>query len=328
MAHEKHTFCRICEPNCPIVAEFGEDGEISRLKPNLEHPSGGVACHKGLSFLDVHNDPDRLNWPRKRLNARLEDRGDFATISWDVAMAEIGQRIRDLREKHGHNAVAVYLGNPFAFNGSALLMAAEFQNLLDTQMRFSANTQDAANKFIALGAVYGAAEAVMIPDFRTYRLPALSGVQSEGFAMDADLRAQQLGNDQGYKAKRRQDPVCESTRYRVVDGGDRPDRPHKAWNGCLLSSLGNKRDRDTHRLRRRACGPIWQERRRAAGFRPEIPGRHRRPDHRNRRSGNQGHSGRNPRREVGRRLHGDRGESKPTGRAVHVAGRDVELRHR
>ena len=164
MAHEKHTFCRICEPTCPLIAEFDEDGEISRLKPNLEHPSGGVACHKGLSFLDVHKDPDRLNWPQRRLNARHEDRGDFARISWDVAMAEIGRRLRDLRERHGHNAVAVYLGNPFAFNGAALMMAAEFQNLLDTQMRFSANTQDAANKFIALGAVYGAAEAVMIPD--------------------------------------------------------------------------------------------------------------------------------------------------------------------
>jgi anaerobic selenocysteine-containing dehydrogenase len=164
MAHEKHTFCRICEPNCPVIAEFDDEGRISRLKPNLDHPSGGVACHKGLSFLDVHNDPDRLDWPRRRLNPRREDRGDFADISWDAAMEGIGARIRELREKHGHNAVAVYLGNPFAFNGSALVMAAEFQNLLDTQMRFSANTQDAANKFIALGAVYGAAEAVMIPD--------------------------------------------------------------------------------------------------------------------------------------------------------------------
>jgi len=164
MADEKYTFCRICEPNCSIIAAFGADGEIAELKPNRDHPSGGVACHKGLSFLEVHRDPDRLNWPRKRLNARHEDRGAFVDVEWDAAMEEIGARIRLLQEAHGPNAVAVYLGNPFAFNASALLLAAEFQDLLGTGMRFSANTQDAANKFIALGAVYGCSDATMIPD--------------------------------------------------------------------------------------------------------------------------------------------------------------------
>src|SRR5271167_4067550 len=122
MAHVKHTFCRICEPECPIIAEFDEGGQIAALRPNADHPSGGLACHKGLSFLEVHNDPDRLNWPQRRLNPRTQPRGDFMEVGWDEAMADIGPRIARLRDTYGPNAVAVYLGNPFEFNTAALLL--------------------------------------------------------------------------------------------------------------------------------------------------------------------------------------------------------------
>ena len=42
-----HTFCRICEPHCALVAEV-EEGRI-RLLPDREHPvHRGFACQKGL----------------------------------------------------------------------------------------------------------------------------------------------------------------------------------------------------------------------------------------------------------------------------------------
>ncbi len=60
----KHTFCRICEPLCPLLAEMGEGGEIKKLSPDRAHPiTAGFACRKGLSYLDVHRDPDRLDHP-------------------------------------------------------------------------------------------------------------------------------------------------------------------------------------------------------------------------------------------------------------------------
>ena len=164
MTTEKPTFCRICEPNCPLIASFDGDGSLTGLRPDMAHPSGGIACHKGLCYDRIHHDPDRLNWPQKRMNPKAQAQGDFQTVEWDDAMAEIGDRIRAVQDRHGPNSVAVYLGNPFAFNAAALLMAAQFQDLLGTAMRFSANTQDAANKFAAIGAVYGTAQAVMVPD--------------------------------------------------------------------------------------------------------------------------------------------------------------------
>lgn len=163
-ARTQATFCRICEPACPISASLDGEGRLTGLAPDFDHPSRGVACHKGLSYGEINSDPDRLNWPLKRMNPKTEARGEFARVSWDEALAEIGERVGALRRDQGKNSIGVYLGNPPAFNAAGLMMAGQFQDLLDTSMRFSANTQDAANKFAAIGAVYGSGEAVMIPD--------------------------------------------------------------------------------------------------------------------------------------------------------------------
>ena len=160
----KHTFCRICEPFCPMLAEINGKGKVIKLKPNLDHPSGGIACHKGLSFLEVHTDPDRLNWPQRRLNPRFEARGNFVDIDWESAMRDIGVRLKSIREKYGHDSIAFYFGNPPSFNASGLLMATQFQDLIDTKMRFSPNSQDTANKFAGAAEIYGSSSSLMVPD--------------------------------------------------------------------------------------------------------------------------------------------------------------------
>ena len=113
------TFCRICEPNCSILAAIDDQGKITRLNPDIGHPGGGTACHKGLSFLDIHNDPDRANFPQKRMNPRTEARGDFVRIDWDSALADVGQKLRELQHKYGPDCVAAFHGNPIAFDSTA-----------------------------------------------------------------------------------------------------------------------------------------------------------------------------------------------------------------
>ncbi len=165
MAHQKYTFCRICEPACPLVAEFDDNETLVHLSPDLGHPCGGVACHKGLSFLEIHNDPDRLNWPQKRTNPRREARGEFVETDWDSALSEIGRRLKALRKTYGPNSVAFYFGNAAAFNAAGLAQIGEFQDRIDTKMRFGANTQDAASKVSATQEIYGSSSCLMTPDF-------------------------------------------------------------------------------------------------------------------------------------------------------------------
>jgi anaerobic selenocysteine-containing dehydrogenase len=164
MVKAKSSFCRICEPACPLKVHFDAAGRIVELAPDFDNPAKGVACHKGLSYLEIHNDPDRLNWPMKRINPRTEERGEFVRIGWDQAFAEIGQRLRAIRDKHGSKSVATYAGNPGAFNSTWTMFAPYLKEAMGTKFRFTSNTQDTSNKMATYAEVYGSPSAFKIPD--------------------------------------------------------------------------------------------------------------------------------------------------------------------
>ena len=156
---EVRTFCRVCEPSCGLVAEV-EAGEITRLKPDKEHPvTRGFACHKGIATLEIHKDEDRLNYPLRR-----NDHGELKRISWNEAGQGIAAAIKALKEKYGEDAIASYTGNPLAFNSLAGPAIGSF--LLNNRIRrnFSSGTQDCTNKFAASEAVFGSSTIHPIPD--------------------------------------------------------------------------------------------------------------------------------------------------------------------
>ena len=86
MATRLHTtfFC-VFEPSCGLLAEV-TDQRVTRLLPDKAHPvTRGFACHKGLNFVDIHHDLDRLNRPLKRVSGRQEP-GRFETLTGDSAV--------------------------------------------------------------------------------------------------------------------------------------------------------------------------------------------------------------------------------------------------
>ena len=161
---EVRTFCRICEPNCGLLATV-EDEQIVKIMPDKAHPiHKGFACHKGVNFLQVHNDPDRLNYPLKRVNGRSEDIGEFERVTWDDALADIAARIKDIQSRYGEQSVAGYQGNPTSFNTRTSAGFPEFMATLGNSRMFCSATQDCANKFAASGSVYGSIMLHPIPD--------------------------------------------------------------------------------------------------------------------------------------------------------------------
>lgn len=176
MTTVKETFCRICEPYCPMLAEVDDQGEVTKLKPNPDHPCKGTPCNKGLSWLGVHNDPDRLNYPLKRTNSRAEDRGNFERISWDQSIAEAGEKLRAVRDKYGPDAIAVYFGNPIGFNSRFYGLVGSFCEHIQTRMVFNPLSQDFSNKSYAAGAMYGSASVWTAPDlYNTNYLLCIGG---------------------------------------------------------------------------------------------------------------------------------------------------------
>lgn len=164
MKNRRHTFCRICEPTCPLIAEMNDQGEITSLHPDHDHPVGGTPCHKGLTFLDVHNDPDRLNWPLRRTNPKSDGETKFERVEWESSIADIGSKLAALREEYGPNAVAAYFGNPTAFNATLIASIEPLLAALGTRMMFSSTTQDCASKFSGAWAIYGSKDSQTIPD--------------------------------------------------------------------------------------------------------------------------------------------------------------------
>lgn len=175
MTTQKKTFCRICEPFCPMIATVDDDGKVTKLAPNPDHPSGGTACHKGLSFFELHNDPDRLDYPLKRVNPKSEPEAQFERIDWDTALTEAGSKLRAVLDEYGPNAIATYIGNPIAGNSRLGAMSARFGRALGSKMRFSATSQDMANKVVGAIGIYGS-ECMMVPDLEnTDYLLAIGG---------------------------------------------------------------------------------------------------------------------------------------------------------
>jgi len=99
------TICTYCAVGCGIEAEV-QNGVWVRQEVAADHPvSRGAHCCKGAGAIDMVISEKRLKSPMKRVN------GKWTTISWDQAMDEIGNKLTELRENDGPDALH--------FNGSA-----------------------------------------------------------------------------------------------------------------------------------------------------------------------------------------------------------------
>jgi anaerobic selenocysteine-containing dehydrogenase len=158
-AEQRVTYCRICEANCGMVATV-EDGRVTKLRPDRGHPlSQGYACPKGIAFPEVQEDPDRVLHPLRR---RAD--GEFERVSWDDAMADIGARLRAVRDEHGGESIGMYMGNPAAWSFGHTVWGKGLIDALGSPHYYSAGSQDVNNRFAASALLYGSPLTVPIPD--------------------------------------------------------------------------------------------------------------------------------------------------------------------
>jgi len=140
---------------------FHVDGErVTSVEPDHDDVfSHGFVCPKGIASGELHHDPDRLRAPLRRMA-----NGDFEPIGWDDAMDLAGKRLRAIRDTHGGDAVAVYMGNPMAHNHGAVLLRHGLIQSIGTRNSTSASSQDTSPRFAASYYLYGNSLAVPVPD--------------------------------------------------------------------------------------------------------------------------------------------------------------------
>ncbi len=92
-----------CPDSCGWVVTV-EEGAAVRLRGNPDHPySRGELCPKVNRFLDRVHSPDRLLRPLVRRGAKGS--GEFEPVSWDEALGLVADRVAQVVDKHGGEAI-------------------------------------------------------------------------------------------------------------------------------------------------------------------------------------------------------------------------------
>ncbi len=155
------THCQICEPTCGVVVKI-QGGRISRVEPNPDHVhSRGHMCIKARAAVDVLYDPDRVLYPLKRTGGP----GEFSRVTWDEALTEISSRLAEIRNTHGPEAFATFIGNPPGFSYATLMWFGAFQETLQVKWRYAVNAEDGASMLAANEYLFGTAGVILKPDF-------------------------------------------------------------------------------------------------------------------------------------------------------------------
>ena len=115
------TMCEMCVWRCGVRAKVVK-GRVVKLEGNPEHPhSLGRLCARGQSGLMNTYDPDRVLFPLVRVGKRGE--GRFRQATWDEALDIVAQKMLEIKEKYGPEAMI--------FSSTHNLSQVQFENLLN-----------------------------------------------------------------------------------------------------------------------------------------------------------------------------------------------------
>ena len=181
--------CNICEAICGVEITV-EPFQKLNIRGDKDDPfSRGYICPKAVALQDIHYDKDRLKHPVRR-TAR-----GWQRIGWDEAFAEVEDKLKRIRAKHGRNSLATYLGNPTVHNYAALLFAPGFIRSLRTRNRFSATSVDQLAHHLASFMMFGHQLLLPVPDVDRTQFFLILGANpavSNGSLMTAPGMARRL----------------------------------------------------------------------------------------------------------------------------------------
>jgi anaerobic selenocysteine-containing dehydrogenase len=150
--------CNLCEAICGLKIEI-QGKEIVSIKGDPDDPlSRGHICPKAVALKDIYEDPDRLRKPVKRTPE------GWVEIEWEEAYDAVAAGLKQVQEKHGKDAVGVYLGNPTVHNWGSMLCGPDFLRTLQTRNRFSATSADQLPHHLAAYYMYGHYLSIPVPD--------------------------------------------------------------------------------------------------------------------------------------------------------------------
>lgn len=158
-----HRVCHLCEAMCGLVIET-QGNAVTSVKGDPNDPlSHGHVCPKSVAIADIHNDPDRLRQPLRRVRTGS---GEYVhePCDWDTALDAVAAGLAATIQRHGVNAVAVYMGNPTVHNYGMLTHQSALFRHIRTNNRYSATSVDQLPHHLVALWLFGHKLLFPIPD--------------------------------------------------------------------------------------------------------------------------------------------------------------------
>ena len=152
MGEWRKTMCDLCPTGCGLEV-LVEDNRIIKTRGDQTNPRRpGYICRKGLN-IQYHQHSQRLTYPLKKAGNGL------VKISWDQALEEIAEKIKNIIEVNSPLSVA-YAGEPGQYGG--LLMGS-----LGSPNYYSSLAQEKGGDLFAAAVMLGnpAMGLAVLPDF-------------------------------------------------------------------------------------------------------------------------------------------------------------------
>ncbi|MXR69765.1 thiosulfate reductase PhsA [Shewanella sp. JBTF-M18] len=101
---EVASICEMCSTRCPISARVVDDKNVFISGNKAAKSFGGKVCARGGAGHSLLYDPQRIVKPLRRVGERGE--GKWEEISWQEAYKTIAQKLNQIKQDHGPEAVA------------------------------------------------------------------------------------------------------------------------------------------------------------------------------------------------------------------------------
>jgi anaerobic selenocysteine-containing dehydrogenase len=158
-----HRACHLCEAICGVIIET-EGDRITGIRGDTNDPlSRGHICPKAIALQDLHEDPDRLRQPMRRVRSQIGEYHHEA-CSWEEALDAAASGLMDVIEQHGVDSLGVYFGNPSVHNYGMMTHQNALFRHLRTRNRFSATSVDQLPHHLIALWFYGHKLMFPIPD--------------------------------------------------------------------------------------------------------------------------------------------------------------------
>ena len=169
---ERLGVCNLCEAICGLVVTLERTDDAVRVtdvRGNPDDPlSRGHICPKAVALPDIHEDPDRLRRPVRRVSTDSTTRGRSTTrweeIGWDEALDLVATGIAAAVNEHGRDALGIYLGNPNVHSLGSMTHGTAMVKSFRTRNKFSATSVDQLPAQMLAYLMYGHQLMLPIPD--------------------------------------------------------------------------------------------------------------------------------------------------------------------